>query len=457
MKKQVVRSMIAMLCAVGIVGGITGCGNSTEEKQANQVKEADTSKDTTQESANGGPATVEEPITIELWHTRGEGKNGDEMARVVDEFNKTNEYGITVESTYIGAYDETLSKAVTAIGAGDNPTLVLLAATPGVDTLASMDCLADLTPYIERDNFDLDNINEAFTYKMYYNDEIISMPYVRSCTVILYNKDLFDKAGISDIPTDWAEFSKACKTVTEKTGAYGFITTPDATYFQNTWLRSMGGDGIISQDGNGASCLDDGTMETLLTDWLHGVEDGWMMQYDPTNSDAVNEAFSNGRVAAVSVSSGSLTSYIDLANEAGITLGTASMPGYSGKSTAEIGGGNIAIIKNNSNDQQIAAAWEFIKCLLEDENVATNAINTGYLPITNSSIQTEQIQNLWKEDSRFTVGWDSLQNGTEVYYSSKASEWRTSLQEVFDYVIVDKSMTPKEAVDYLKNQEAIIF
>lgn len=461
MKNQVVKRTIAMLCAIGMVAGMTACGNATEgnntqEQETAQVEATDDGGNTT-EAGTEEPAYVTEPITIELWHTRGEGKNGDEMERVVEEFNKNNSYGITVESTYIGAYDETLSKAVTAIGAGDNPTLVLLAATPGVDTLASMDCLADLTPYIERDNFDLDNINDAFTYKMYYNDEIISMPYVRSCTVILYNKDLFDKAGISEIPTDWTEFTEACKTVTEKTGSYGFVTTPDATYYQNTWLRSMGGDGILSKDGKGANCLDDGTMETLLTDWLDGVNDGWMMQYDPANADAVKEAFSSGKVAAMSVSSGSLTTYIDVAKEAGITLGAASMPGYSGKTTAEIGGGNIAIIKNNSNDQQIAAAWEFIKFLLEDENVATNAINTGYLPITNSSIQTEDIKNLWNEDERFKVGWNSLENGTEVYYSPKASEWRTSLQEVFDYVIVDKSMTPQEAVEYLKTQEAIIF
>ena len=292
---------------------------------------------------------------------------------------------------------------------------------------------------------------------MYYDDKIISMPYVRSCTEILYNKDLFDQAGISEIPTDWKEFTEACKTVKEKTGVCGFMTTPDATYFQNTWLRSMGGDGIISKDGKGANCLDDGTMQTLLTDWLAGVNDGWMKQYDPTNKDDVEQAFTNKQVAAISVSSGVLASYIDLAKQAGFNLGAASMPGYSGESTAEIGGGNIAIIKNNSNDQQIAAAWEFIKFLLNDENVATNAINTGYLPITNSSVETEQIQNLWKDDPRFTVGWDSLKNGTEVYYSAKASEWRTSLQEVFDYVIVDKSMTPEDAVKYLKSQEAIVF
>lgn len=450
MKKNVVKKALAMLCAASMIAAMTGCGSNSGNDKTTQ-------SDTTSATASEAPATVTEPITIELWHTRGEGKNGDEMNRVVDEFNKTNEYGITVKPTYIGAYDETLSKTVTAIGAGDNPTLVLLAATPGVDTLASMDCLQDLTPYIERDNFDVKNINDAFTYKMYYDDKIISMPYVRSCTEILYNKDLFDQAGISEIPTDWKEFTEACKTVKEKTGVCGFMTTPDATYFQNTWLRSMGGDGIISKDGKGANCLDDGTMQTLLTDWLAGVNDGWMKQYDPTNKDDVEQAFTNKQVAAISVSSGVLASYIDLAKQAGFNLGAASMPGYSGESTAEIGGGNIAIIKNNSNDQQIAAAWEFIKFLLNDENVATNAINTGYLPITNSSVETEQIQNLWKDDPRFTVGWDSLKNGTEVYYSAKASEWRTSLQEVFDYVIVDKSMTPEDAVKYLKSQEAIVF
>ncbi|MCD8045494.1 MAG: extracellular solute-binding protein [Clostridiales bacterium] len=51
-------------------------------------------------------------------------------------------------------------------------------------------------------------------------------------------------------------------------------------------------------------------------------------------------------------------------------------------------------MEENHSQQEIAAAWEFIKFLLEDEQVAENAADTGYLPITYSSTETDTIQEL---------------------------------------------------------------
>ena len=45
---------------------------------------------------------VTEPITITLVHSRSSGVHLDEMNRVVEEFNKTNDKGITVIAEYGG-------------------------------------------------------------------------------------------------------------------------------------------------------------------------------------------------------------------------------------------------------------------------------------------------------------------------------------------------------------------
>ena len=59
--------------------------------------------------------TVTEPITIEIWHTRAAGANGDQIAEAVAEFNATNPYGITVVEVYQGGYVSTLAKTMQAI------------------------------------------------------------------------------------------------------------------------------------------------------------------------------------------------------------------------------------------------------------------------------------------------------------------------------------------------------
>ena len=58
--------------------------------------------------AADGPI-VTEPITIEIWHTRGAGANGDQIAEAVAEFNATYPHGITVVEVYQGGYVDTLA------------------------------------------------------------------------------------------------------------------------------------------------------------------------------------------------------------------------------------------------------------------------------------------------------------------------------------------------------------
>ena len=173
------------------------------------------------------PAVVTEPITIQIWHTRGAGANGDQIAAAVEEFNATNPYGITVEEVYQGNYVNTLAKTMQSLAAGTNPELVVLERAAGVPVLATQGVLLDMTPYAERDGFDTKNIPPVLLGYSYYNDQLISLPYIRSTPLFYYNKAMFAEAGYTEAPKTIDELMDVAKAVTVvdengETLVYGF-------------------------------------------------------------------------------------------------------------------------------------------------------------------------------------------------------------------------------------------
>ena len=115
--------------------------------------------------------------------------------------------------------------------------------------LAQEGILADLTPYMERDNFDIDNIPKQLQSYMKWDDEILSTPYTVSTPVFYYNKALWGEEAPTSIE-DLAE--KAKQAVANNPGVKGFGTGIDVTFIQRPILQSMGSDGILSADGKAA-------------------------------------------------------------------------------------------------------------------------------------------------------------------------------------------------------------
>ena len=142
------RRVIAALLTLTMVFSLTACGGS----------KSDSSKDSSKkEEKEATVDTVKDPITISFWHDRTSDTDYAWLKESIDEFNKTNEYGITVEEVGQGYLDDVQAALTTAIAAGDSPVLADLSCN-GIPLFASEGVLADMTPYIERDNFDMDNV-----------------------------------------------------------------------------------------------------------------------------------------------------------------------------------------------------------------------------------------------------------------------------------------------------------
>lgn len=220
---------------------------------------------------------------------QGAGAQLAEMQRVVDAFNETNDKGITVTEEYVGNNNEVYSKLATAIAAGDNCQIALLGFTT-VGELAAEGVLADIKPYALRDGFDLDNLLPCFNPGLFYEDQMVAMPYIRSASVLYYNKDMFQEVGCEEIPADIQEYTEILRAIRDKTGKAGVSFFAQMDFIQGAWIKSINQIGDISEDGLTPVSFEDGSMKEVMDWWLAGVKEGTIMKY--TSTDASNNILS---------------------------------------------------------------------------------------------------------------------------------------------------------------------
>jgi sn-glycerol 3-phosphate transport system substrate-binding protein len=405
------------------------------------------------------PAKVTGPVTIQIWHNRGVGANGDQLGAAVKKFNATNKLGITVKEVFQGGYDSTLSKTMQALAAGFSPQLVVLGQA-GVPELVQQNILLDMKPYAKRDHVDTKNFVKALMNFSYYKGQLVSLPYIRSTPVLYYNKGLFAKAGCTKAPKTIKELIEVWKKVSVvKSGlntVYGFELLNDPSYLIQNMIYQLGGE-LMSKDGNSSPCLNDGTLLKVLTAWREWVDNGWCLAPSVTNaSAALKDAFNQGKIASLFASSGAMTDFIEKGKAAGIDVGVAELPTFR-KKAAPAGGGNLAIIKKNSSEQQVAAAWEFMKFLMSDEQAADNAVKTGYLPVTYSSMKTATIKNLWAKNPAYKIASDQMAYAQAMPWSPYKAEYQQVLIEAFSRLIIARDITPKQTVANIKKEASRIF
>lgn len=395
-------------------------------------------------------AQSSDPVTVTIWHNRGAGKNGEMLDSSVAEFNETigKEKGIVVKSLYQGGYDDSKSAIMTALATGDQeiiPEIVVLERASGVPDFAIEGELVNLQPYVDASGLDMNDFQQVLLGFSYYNDELISLPYIRSTPLYYYNKTMFDAAGLT-APKTIEELEADGKALTKKNDAgetttYGFLLDNDPCWFIANMLWQMDS-ALFSDDGKHIVCLEDGTLEKALTAWRQWVDDGWCAAPASANAhDTMMDMFFNGNLASFFASSGSLSNVLTNAN---FEVGVAYLPTW-GTPSAPTGGGNIALLKNNPQEQ-IDAAWEFINFLMTPEQVAKNAAMTGYLPTTKSAAETDTMKKLWAEHPQYKVAFDQLSIGHELPWCGFKADYEDQMYIVCGELIQSQTITAQEAV-----------
>ena len=410
----------------------------------------------------------EEPITSQFWHTRGSGAQQETMNYQIDAFNETvgKEKGIIVEGTYIGGYADIMAKVQLSVASSEQP-VVCITGNTRIAILQEDGILEDMLPYAKASGLDLTNFYPGMI-NVPYNDEnqLYSLPYIKSTPVLYYNKSIADAKGIV-VPDHMTmdqleEICKAAYTVADngEVEIWGFESVNDFTYYQGAFLWQLGEE-LWNAEGE-SPALEGTSMLKVLSDWRRWVDEGWCRPFDSTNaSNILTEMFYQGKMFAFWNSCASMSNIARYSKEAGIELGVTNLPTYvADNPVVPIGGGNITLVGQNNTEEQKQAGWEFINFLMSDEMVAYNAIHSGYLPTTATVANNEEMQKFWEENPIFKVAYDQLPNGIEQSwpYFEYNSEFKTNIQAVVSRLVQEKSIdTAEEAVEAIKTECAHLF
>ena len=144
-------------------------------------------------------ADIPEGTTISFWHAMG-GVNGEALDYLVNKFNEENEYGIKVDSQYQGEYDDEINKLKSAQLGNMGADLVQIYDI-GTRFMIDSGWVIPMQDMIDSEGYDVSDLEPNITAYYTVDDKLYSMPFNSSTPILYYNKDMLDKAGVTEVPT----------------------------------------------------------------------------------------------------------------------------------------------------------------------------------------------------------------------------------------------------------------
>lgn len=341
---------------------LAGCGSKpAADSGAGQEESSAQASDQAAEDS-GAAQEVEtdaaaEPITIQFWNS-WTGADGELLTELVDEFNETNDSGITIEMDIMPSNDMS-QKLATSVGAGTAAPLLLyntaIKFSYGKEgELMNIDGIFDRTN-LKKEDFDAEVLKLGeFDGTDYF------IPMQASTYYFFWNKDLFEQAGLDPEtpPATWDEYEEmAAKLTDPDRNIYGSGTQYNSSYIQMCGLRNYGGEMITS---NG-----DGTFTYNLADnegyakYL-GIMAGLIKNGQGTMEGGGDDLFRAGQ-AGMLVSGPWLLTGV---KESGINYGIALMPGGDAGAFNPLMGAGFTILEKASEEEKVAACkfieWWFM-------------------------------------------------------------------------------------------------
>ncbi|MEP7003253.1 MAG: ABC transporter substrate-binding protein [Chloroflexota bacterium] len=361
---------------------------------------------------------VKPAAKIIWWHAMS-GVNGDALNKVVDSFNKS-QTAIKVETVFQGTYDDLLSKLNTALASNAAPALAQVYDI-GQAYMRQSGETVPIQAFIDRDKFSTTDFEPAVLNYYKYQDQLQSMPWNASSSILLYNKDAFKAAGLDPEkpPLTFSEVADAAKKLTKKdasgqTTQYGFgpsiygwlfeqlMATSGASYCDNGNGRDNRANKVVWNGAEGKAILDW---------WKAGVDGGYFLNPGIDNAGASN-AFNAGKTAMYIESSASLRGSV---NTAKFQVGTGLYPRPDGKPATGgniIGGASLYILKSRPAPEQ-QAAWEFIKYAMTAPVQAQWNLDTGYYPVVKAAYNEQAAKDWSAKYPQFTTAVNQIRNSPQ--------------------------------------------
>ncbi len=432
-----------LLIAFLVPALLTACGPAATEAPA-EPPEEEAPPPETEEPVEPEPEPMEPAIdpngqTISFWHVWGTGTVGEGMLAIVDEFNATNEYGITVEAVDQGRYSDLEDAMNAAIQSGDVPNIVV-GYTNALDTWYSVDALVDMDTYVYDEYWGLTEEEIADFYPGVWANGInaegarVGFPHGQSANVLFYNISWAKELGFDSPPATAEEFrDQVCAAAAanegdpDKAGTGGYVLYTGASDIA-AWIFAFGGH-VYNADGTGYDFENPVVVDTA--EFLKGLwDDGCAF----ATESYPNPEFAT-RKALVTASSTAGLPYQASAFEAeGANSDDEwtfiAFPGPAG-GTVNGYAQNTGIVK--TTPEQEVASWLFIKWFTSPETLAKWIDASGYHPIRGAVVPL--LDSYIAENPRWAVGIDLVPLGVSEPGWASWGTVRRDVQDTFAAII----------------------
>jgi sn-glycerol 3-phosphate transport system substrate-binding protein len=357
-------------------------------------------------------AVAQAPVDISFYYPVAV---GGPITKIIDkfaaDFEKENP-GIKVHPIYSGTYQDSITKALTAVKSNDAPAMSVLLSTD-MYTLIDEDAIVPWDPLIKtaEDRAWLQGFYPAFMENSQTGGKTWGIPFQRSTIVLYYNKEMFKEAGLdpNHAPETWKEMAEYAQKLTKR-DASGKVTqwgvqipASGFPYWLFQGLTTENGVQLMNAAGTETYYDKPAVIEAVqywvdLTSKYKAHPEG-IVEWGTTPKD-----FFERKVAMMWTTTGNLT---NVRSNAKFDFGVAMLPANKRRGSPT-GGGNFYLFKQTKPEQQ-AAAFKFVKWITSPARAAQWGIDTGYVAVRPDAWETPEMKKYVAEFPPAAVARDQLQ------------------------------------------------
>lgn len=361
-----------------------------------------------------GAVVAQAKTEINFWHAM-DGQLGEAVSELVKQFNQS-QGKFEVKVLYKGTYPQVLAAAMAAVRQKTPPHIVQIYEV-GTQSMVLSDAIIPVYRLMKQQQVAVDWADFLKTINGYYSkdDRLYSMPFNVSTVILYYNKDVFQKAGLSENPpATWPEVEAASRKILAVGAATcGFSTTwPSWTLLENTftWHNQP-----FATNQNGYTGLD---TKLLINSAFGRMHIGAVARWHQENifsyagrEGQLDPKFINGDCAMFVHSSSAIGGF---KKSLPFAWGTGQLPHWGSpypKENTILGGATLWVLRGHApgDDQGVA---QFLKFLSEPRQQMWWAATTGYVPITKTALDNLEKGSFYMQNPEQRPGMSQLLNPT---------------------------------------------
>jgi multiple sugar transport system substrate-binding protein len=364
--------------------------------------------------------------------------------------------GVVVQQQSAGTgLMEYRERVLTAIAAGHPPDLMQLDQTD-VPAFTDHGAVVDLAPYLARLGIDPARYDSTVLGIFRRGSAVYALPTGYTPMVIVYNKDLFDRAALPYPTSDWTwdEFRRVACVLTRDTDGDGRVDQWGTAFDRRAflwmpWLWSGGGDVLCGDGARATGCLDSPQSVTAIR-WLTG----WVTDDSiaPRAEDNLR-LFYSGRIAMLTAGHFWLPTLRPYVDDGRLRIGFVEIPHRQGAQPETVVYASGLAVPTDAAHRKLSVE---LAAFLADSLAEAIRLTAGVeLPSLTAAAQTVAILD--------TTGWEPVfvraMHHARPPWGARVARWReieAALPEMMDRIVLQHVDAAAAAHDVARQVDSVL-